>query len=160
MMNETPSARPVILLVDDNPHDVVLIRLAFRRVGIIDTIQLVKDGAEAMRYINGEDKYADRRVYPAPTLLLLDLKMPGTNGFEVLKWIRSQESLDSLVVVVMSGSRDDADIQRAYELGANSYLIKPTKFEDLVKMMEPLKDYRNWSGYRQHHPAAPEALAA
>lgn len=158
-MNETPSARPVILLVDDNPHDVVLIRLAFRRVGIIDTIQLVKDGAEAMRYINGGDKYADRRVYPAPTLVLLDLKMPGTNGFDVLKWIRAQEALDSLVVVVMSGSRDDADIQRAYELGANSYLIKPTKFEDLVKMMESLKDYRNWSGARQGH-AAPEALAA
>ena len=159
-MNETPNARPVILLVDDNPHDVVLIRLAFRRVGIIDTIQLVKDGAEALRYINGEDKYADRRVYPAPTLLLLDLKMPGTNGFEVLKWIRSQESLDSLVVVVMSGSRDDADIQRAYELGANTYLIKPTKFEDLVKMMESLKDYRNWAGSRHGQAAPPEALAA
>lgn len=159
-MNETPSARPVILLVDDNPHDVVLIRLAFRRVGIIDTIQLVKDGAEALRYINGEDKYADRRVYPAPTLLLLDLKMPGTNGFEVLKWIRSQEALDSLVVVVMSGSRDDADIQRAYDLGANSYLSKPTRFEDLVKMMESLKDYRNWSGKTTTARFVPEAAAA
>jgi CheY-like chemotaxis protein len=145
-MNETPSARPVILLVDDNPHDVVLIRLAFRKVGIIDTIQLVKDGAEAIRYINGEEPYSDRVKYPAPTLLLLDLKMPGANGFEVLRWIRSKEHLDSLVVVVMSGSKEDADIARAYELGANSYLVKPTKFEDLVKMMESLKDYRNWQG--------------
>jgi CheY-like chemotaxis protein len=145
-MNETPSARPVILLVDDNPHDVVLIRLAFRKVGIIDTIQLVKDGAEAIRYINGGEPYSDRVKYPPPTLLLLDLKMPGANGFEVLKWIRSQDHLDSLVVVVMSGSREDADIHRAYELGANSYLVKPTKFEDLVKMMESLKDYRNWQG--------------
>jgi CheY-like chemotaxis protein len=145
-MNESPSARPVILLVDDNPHDVVLIRLAFRKVGIIDTIQLVKDGAEAIRYINGEEPYADRVKYPAPTLLLLDLKMPGANGFEVLRSIRSQEHLDPLVVVVMSGSKDDGDIQRAYDLGANSYLVKPTKFEDLVKMMESLKDYRNWQG--------------
>jgi CheY-like chemotaxis protein len=145
-MNEPPSARPVILLVDDNPHDVVLIRLAIRKVGIIDTIQLVKDGAEAMRYINGEGIYADRRIYPPPTLLLLDLKMPGANGFEVLTWIRSQEHLNPLVVVVMSGSRDDGDIHHAYELGANSYLVKPTKFEDLVRMMESLKDYQNWRG--------------
>lgn len=145
-MSETPSARPVILLVDDNPHDVVLIRLAFRKVGIIDSIQLVKDGGEAIRYINGDGLYADRIHYPPPTLLLLDLKMPGANGFEVLKWIREQTHLDSLVVVVMSGSKEDADIQRAYDLGANSYLVKPTKFEDLVKMMESLKDYRNWRG--------------
>src|SRR3954466_102132 len=151
-MTDTPSARPVILLVDDNPHDVILIRLAFRKVGIIDAIHLVKDGAEAMRYIAGEGIYTDRRIFPPPTLLLLDLKMPGANGFEVLKWIRSQEHLNSLVVVVMSGSKDDGDIHRAYELGANSYLVKPTKFEDLVKMMEGLKDYRSWQGKGRHVP--------
>lgn len=151
-MTETPSARPVILLVDDNPHDVILIRLAFRKVGIIDTIHLVKNGDEAMRYIAGDEKYADRRLYPPPTLVLLDLKMPGANGFEVLKWIRSQETFADLVVVVMSGSRDDADIQRAYELGANSYLIKPSKFEDLVRMMESLKDYQSWSGRKRNLP--------
>lgn len=156
-MTETPSTRPVILLVDDNPHDVILIRLAFRKVGIIDTIHLVKNGDEAMRYIAGEEKYADRRLYPPPTLVLLDLKMPGANGFEVLKWIRSQETFADLVVVVMSGSRDDADIQRAYDLGANSYLIKPGKFEDLVKMMESLKDYRTWSGRKR---TAPELAVA
>jgi CheY-like chemotaxis protein len=157
-MSESPSARPVILLVDDNPHDVVLIRLAFRKVGIIDTIKLVKDGAEAMRYINGDGIYADRRQYPPPTLVLLDLKMPGANGFEVLKWIRSHEAFESLVVVVMSGSRDDGDIAHAYELGANSFLTKPTKFEDLVKMMESLKDYQSWKGARR--PAAELAAAA
>src|ERR1051325_2478385 len=86
-MTDTPSARPVILLVDDNPHDVVLIRLAFRKVGIIDTIHLVKDGAEAMRYINGDGIYSDRRLYPPPTLVLLDLKMPGAIFYEMLKWI-------------------------------------------------------------------------
>src|SRR5580765_8194486 len=103
LMTET-QARPVILLVDDNPHDVVLIRLAFRRVGIIDTIQLVKDGVEAMRYINGEGAYADRHQFPLPTLILLDLKMPQTSGFEVLQWIREQPELGHVVVVVMSGS--------------------------------------------------------
>jgi CheY-like chemotaxis protein len=140
-MSEIPASRSVILLVDDNPHDVVLIRLAFRKVGIIDTIQLVKDGTEAMRYIKGEGPYKDRRHYPPPTLVLLDLKMPQTSGFEVLQWIRDQKPLETMVVVVMSGSKDDADIKRAYDLGANSYLVKPSRFEDLVKMMEALKDY-------------------
>jgi CheY-like chemotaxis protein len=140
-MNEPGASRPVILLVDDNPHDVVLIRLAFRKVGIIDTIQLVKDGVEAMRYIKGEGRYQDRHQYPPPTLILLDLKMPQTSGFEVLKWIRAKKELDNMLVVVMSGSRDDHDIKRAYALGANSYLVKPSKFEDLVKMMESLKEY-------------------
>jgi CheY-like chemotaxis protein len=138
------TARPVILLVDDNPHDVVLIRLAFRKVGIIDTIQLVKDGTEAVQYIKGEGTYADRHHYPVPTLVLLDLKMPQTSGFEVLRWIREQPDLSHVHVVVMSGSKNDADIEKAYALGAHSYLVKPTKFEDLVKMMESLKDYATW----------------
>lgn len=137
--------RPVILLVDDNPHDVVLIRLAFRRVGIIDTIHLVKDGVEAMRYIKGEGAYADRHQFPIPTLVLLDLKMPMTSGFEVLGWIREQPGLSNVVVVVMSGSKNDGDIERAYALGANHYLVKPTRFEEMVKMMETLKDYTAWS---------------
>ncbi|HYE30362.1 MAG TPA: response regulator [Methylomirabilota bacterium] len=139
-MSESAPNRPVILLVDDNPHDVVLIRLAFRKVGIIDTIQLVKNGGDAMRYIKGEGPYRDRSQFPPPTLVLLDLKMPQTSGFDVLNWIRNQPELESLVVVVMSGSRNDSDIEKAYTLGANSYLVKPTRFEDLVKMMESLKD--------------------
>jgi len=147
--------RPVILLVDDNPHDVVLIRLAFRKVGIIDTIQLVKDGTEAMLYIRGEGSYKDNKQYPPPTLILLDLKMPQTSGFDVLKWVREQKNLDSVVVVVISGSKEDADIKRAYALGANSYLVKPTKFEDLVKMMETLKDYCS----RRHRNGPPKSIA-
>jgi CheY-like chemotaxis protein len=137
----THSNRPAILLVDDNPHDVVLIRLAFRKVGIIDTIQLVKDGIEAMHYIRGDGIYADRQLFPAPTLMLLDLRMPQTSGFDVLQWVRQQPALDGLLVVVMTGSRDNADLQRAYSLGANSYLVKPSRFSDLVLMMESLKDY-------------------
>jgi len=153
-MTESPP-RPVILLVDDNPHDVVLIRLAFRRVGIIDTIQLVKDGTEAMRYINGEGVYADRHQFPIPTLILLDLKMPQTSGFDVLQWIREQPELSSVIVVVMSGSKNDQDIERAYALGANSYLVKPTRFEEMVKMMETLKDYTAWRKNGRTNGATP-----
>lgn len=149
--------RPVILLVDDNPHDVVLIRLAFRRVGIIDTIHLVKDGVEAMRYIKGEGAYADRHQFPTPTLVLLDLRMPLTSGFDVLRWIRSQPKLSGVVVVVMSGSKNDADIDRAYSLGANHYLIKPTRFEEMVKMMETLKDYTAWARNGKGGGARPAA---
>lgn len=146
------NSRPVILLVDDNPHDVVLIRLAFRKVGIIDTIHLVKDGAEAMRYINGEGSYGERHQFPLPTLVLLDLKMPQTSGFEVLRWIREQDHLAHVVVVVMSGSKNDADIEKAYALGTNRYLVKPTKFEELVRLMETLKGYHSW---RREKPLIP-----
>lgn len=142
-MSETTS-RPVILLVDDNPHDVVLIRLAFRKVGIIDTIQLVKDGTEALRYIKGEGIYSDRHQYPTPTLVLLDLKMPQVNGFEVLQTIRDEARFKNIVIVVMSGSRNDGDREKAQSLGADAYLVKPTRFEELVKMMEDLKNLGHW----------------
>jgi CheY-like chemotaxis protein len=139
--NLSSATAPAILLVDDNPHDVVLLRLAFRRVGIIDPIKLVKDGADAVRYLRGEGAYADRHAYPAPTLMLLDLKMPQTSGFDVLRWVREQPFLKHLTVVVMTGSKESEDVQRAYELGADSYLVKPTKFSDLVKITQSLKSY-------------------
>jgi CheY-like chemotaxis protein len=141
LMSASLASRSAILLVDDNPHDVVLLRLAFRRVGIIDPIKLAKDGLEAVRYLKGEGPYADRQLYPSPTLMLLDLKMPQSTGFDVLTWVRSQPWLDSLAVVVLTGSKDSEDIARAYELGANSYLTKPTQFSDLVKMTQVLKEY-------------------
>src|SRR5690349_12903377 len=140
-MSAGADIHPAILLVDDNPHDVILLRLAFRRVGIIDPIKLAKDGAEAVRYLKGEGIYADRQAYPTPTLVLLDLNMPQTSGFEVLRWIRSQAVFQRLMVVVMTGSKQTADVQRAYELGADSYLVKPTKFSELVKITQSLKSY-------------------
>jgi len=132
---------PAILLVDDNPHDVVLLRLAFRRVGIIDPIKLVKDGAEAVRYLKGDGIYADRHSYPEPTLMLLDLKMPQTSGFDVLRWVREQPALKHLIVVVLTGSKQSDDVERAYRLGADSFLVKSTKFSDLVTMTQALKSY-------------------
>ena len=140
-MTASSGRDPAILLVDDNPHDVVLLRLAFRRVGIIDPIKLVKDGAEAVRYLSGDGIYADRHAYPAPTLMLLDLKMPQTSGFDVLRWVREQASLKSLIVIVMTGSKQTEDVERAYRLGADSFLVKPTKFSELVTMTQALKGY-------------------
>ena len=143
-MTETPSARPVILLVDDNPHDVVLIRLAFRKVGIIDAIHLVKDGTEAMRYVAGDGVYADRRIFPPPTLVLLDLKMPGANGFEVLKWIRLQPGLRTLRVIVLTSSGEMHDVNLAYLLGANSFLEKPADFARFVSVVQSIQGYWLW----------------
>src|ERR1044071_5174257 len=110
-MSVLAATEAAILLVDDNPHDVMLLRLAFRRVGIIDPIKLVKDGTEAMRYLKGEGPYADRHAYPLPTLMLLDLKMPVTSGFDVLCWVRAQPELKRLIVVVMTGSKQNDDVQ-------------------------------------------------
>ena len=140
-MSALAATEPAILLVDDNPHDVVLLRLAFRRVGIIDPIKLVKDGAEAMLYLTGEGIYADRHAYPKPTLMLLDLNMPQTSGFDVLRWVREQPLLKDLKIVVMTGSKENEDVQRAYNLGADSYLVKPSKFSDLIVITQSLKGY-------------------
>ena len=140
-MSASSGPASAILLVDDNPHDVVLLRLAFRRVGIIDPIKLVKDGTEAVRYLKGEGIYRDRHLYPEPTLMLLDLNMPQTSGFDVLRWLRAQPDFKRLSVVVMTGSKESEDVQKAYQLGADSYLVKPTKFSDLVKITHSLKTY-------------------
>lgn len=85
--------------------------------------------------------YGDRHAYPAPTLMLLDLKMPQASGFDVLRWARQQPALNHLTIVVMTGSKESDDVQRAYQLGADSYLVKPTKFSDLVKITQCLKSY-------------------
>lgn len=146
-MSASSGTKPAILLVDDNPHDVVLLRLAFRRVGIIDPIKLVKDGIEAMHYLKGEGPYADRHAYPSPTLMLLDLNMPQTSGFDVLRWVRQERTWEHLTVVVMTGSKQNEDVQRACQLGADSYLVKPTKFSDLLKITESLRDYCNAPGH-------------
>jgi CheY-like chemotaxis protein len=156
-----PSAathRPVILLVDDNPHDVVLTRLAFRKAGIIDTIKLVKDGAEAMQYLSGQDIYADRQLYPVPTLLLLDLNMPHTSGFDVLGWVKAQPFPRKLYVVVMSNSKENRDIEQAYALGADAYLVKPSRLSDLVGMMKSIKETCLNPGSKQQ-PLAGDSFA-
>ncbi len=139
-MESASTNRPVILLVDDNPHDVVLTRLALRKAGIIDPIRIVKDGAEAMEYLSGKGIYADRQLYPMPTLLFLDLNMPRTSGFGVLNWGKSRPLLEKLLVVVMSNSKEKHDIEQAYALGANAYFVKPSQFSDLVGMMKSINE--------------------
>src|SRR5215831_1056495 len=112
-------SQKLILLVDDNPDDVLLVRRAFDRTGLQQSIQSLPTGMEALAYLGGEAPYTDRCKYPLPDLVLLDLKMPGTDGFEVLRWIRHHPELSNLCVVMLTSSDEIRDVNRAYQLGAN-----------------------------------------
>ena len=134
--------RQTILHVEDDPNDVVLLDHAFRKAGVDCEIKRVADGEEAIAYLAGEEKFADRQLFPIPRLILLDLKMPHLSGFDVLHWRRENEKIKSVPVVILSSSNHDVDLTRAYELGVNSYLIKPVGFEPLVRLVEGV--HRFW----------------
>jgi len=130
-----------ILLVEDDPNDVFLIQRAFRRINLANPIQVVQDGEAAVLYLSGQEPYADRDRYPFPILVLLDLKLPRRSGLEVLEWLRQQPKLKRLPVVVLTSSRENSDLNRAYDLGANSYLVKPVAFDGLLEMVRSLNQY-------------------
>ena len=132
-----------ILLAEDDPNDVLLIQRAFQKAGMKDTLKVVRDGEQAIEYLAGRGIYASRDKYPFPYLLLLDLKMPGTDGFEVMNWLRGEPDLRRLLVVVLTSSNLQADVDRAYELGANSYLVKPVEFDEMVNLIQRFEAY--WS---------------
>ena len=130
-----------VLLAEDEPNDALLIQRAFRKAGVANATQVVADGDGAIAYLAGTGPYADRDRYPLPALLLLDLKMPRMSGFDVLAWLRAQPGLRRLPVVVLTSSRESTDINRAHELGANSYLVKPVAFESLLEIVRTLSRY-------------------
>lgn len=134
------NAQAPILLVEDNPDDVLLIQRAFRKANMPSLIQ-VSDGDEAVLYLSGEQPYNDREQYPLPVLILLDLKLPRRSGLEVLQWLRQQPGLKRLLVVVLTSSKESIDINCAYDLGANSYLVKPVAFNDLLDLVKTLNLY-------------------
>jgi CheY-like chemotaxis protein len=133
--------QPLILLVEDREDDVVLIRHAFERVKADSKIHVCRDGEEAIEYLEGKGRYSNRDEYPLPRLVLLDLKMPRVDGFEVLEWIRQRDGLKSLIVVVLTSSHDMKDISRAYALGAKSFMIKPLDFENTAALADLINRY-------------------
>jgi len=137
----TVARSATILLAEDDPNDAKLVGVALQRSLSGVPLIVVNDGIELINYLQGQGKYADRRVYPFPELVLLDLKMPRMDGFEVLRWLRQQPILKRLPVIVLTNSSQDADAEMAYDAGANSYLVKPTRFEDLVKTMQLVGDF-------------------
>jgi CheY-like chemotaxis protein len=142
----------VILLAEDDENDVVLIQRAFQKAGMRNALKVVRDGGQAIDYLSGRGNYADRERYPIPFLLLLDLKMPGTDGFEVLQWLRTEPELRRLLVVVLTSSHLQSDVDRAYELGANSYLVKPVSSGEMVHLVQRFEAY--WTEINRT-PSAP-----
>jgi CheY-like chemotaxis protein len=135
------SGQAVILLADDSEEDILLIRRAFQKANISNPLHVVENGEEAISYLSGERKYSNRAEYPLPDLLLLDLKMPGTDGFQVLRWIRQHAGLEALRIVVLTSSEHIRDVNQAYRLGANSFMVKPMDFQDFVELSRVLHDY-------------------
>jgi len=131
----------LMLLAEDDDNDVYFLERALKQADISHALHRVKDGEEAIAYLRGDGMYRDRNQFPLPGFLLLDLKMPRRNGFEVIQWLRQQPGLKRLPVVVLTSSREDPDVNRAYELGANTYLVKPVKFESLVEMVKALNEF-------------------
>jgi len=135
------AARDPILVVEDDENHAFFIRRAFATVGLQNPAHFVEDGAQAIAYLAGESPYANRAEFPLPSLMLLDLKMPNKNGFEVLEWVRQQPGLAALRIVVLTTSGAASDINRAYQLGANSFLTKPMQFRDLVELTKWIQGY-------------------
>src|SRR5688572_19123312 len=131
----------VILLAEDREDDIILIRQAFARAHIPNPLYVVQDGEEAILYLEGKGKFSNRAEYPLPDLFLLDLKMPGIDGFQVLTWIRQQPGLAALRVLVLTSSNEMRDVNQAYNLGANSFLVKPHDFEDFVQLSKLMQDF-------------------
>lgn len=137
----TRAAQSHILLVEDNEDDALLLTRALRAAEIRNPVQVVTDGEQAVQYLQGAGRFSDRKQYPLPGLILLDLKLPRISGFEVLQWIQKQTALPQLVVVVLSSSGETRDINMAYRFGARSYLVKPPTAASFVDLAKGLKLY-------------------
>ena len=131
----------VMLLVEDDPNDILLIQRAFAKACLVNPLKVVRDGEEALNYLSGSGDFADRGRYPLPSLILLDLKLPRKSGLEILQWLRQQPVLKHIPVIVLTSSKESSDVSRAYDLGANSYLVKPLNYEALVEMMDALNRF-------------------
>src|SRR5215469_7150615 len=142
-----------ILLVEDEENDATLLKLAFKKNNISNPVQWVQDGLDAIAYLNGEGAYADRTQYPFPEVLILDLKMPRMNGLEFLAWIREHPEFRVIPTIIMTSSRQDPDIEKAYNLGANTYMIKPSSFEELARLVKLAHDY--WAASVKPRPKWP-----
>src|SRR5687768_15709889 len=140
----------LILIAEDNEDHVFFLRRALQKGKVLNPVFVVSDGEETIAYLKGEGKFADRYEYPLPALLLLDLRMPKIDGFEVLEWIRQQPCLKRLRVVVLTTSDDPKDINRAYDLGANSFMIKPLEKHQFFELTETIKGYWLWMSAAPH----------
>ena len=137
-----------ILYAEDDPNDVFLLQLAFKEAAIPNPLQIVTDGQEAMDYLAKVEASANRRRYPAPCLVLLDIKMPRITGLEVLAWMRGRPKLRALPVIIFSASDLPSDRAQAVKIGANAYVVKPATIEERVEFAQAIAAF--WLHF--HHP--------
>ena len=130
-----------ILLVDDNAMDVELALDAFHEVRLSNQIEVARSGQEALDRLFGRGPWADRGRDPLPDLILLDLKMPGIDGFEVLRQVKGAPVLRRIPVIILTPSREEGDRAMSYDTGANSYVVKPVSFQGFLKVVEQVQDY-------------------
>jgi CheY-like chemotaxis protein len=142
-----------ILLVEDNPMDVELTLDSFRELGLMNQVRVASNGQEALDYLLGRREYSDRETYPLPGLVLLDLKLPGMDGFEILRQIKSTPILKRLPVVILTSSREEGDRILSYDNGANSYLTKPVSFERFLNVVRQIEEY--WLSLNVEPPLEP-----
>jgi len=127
-----------ILLAEDSADDVLLTKIAFRKARLANRLEVVRDGEEAMAYFEGAGRFADRGRFPLPILLLLDLNMPKVTGFEFLAWFRQKKKFETLPVAILTCSEEDPHARSAFELGANSFLVKPPDAGALLALVQRL----------------------
>ena len=132
------SQKSTILLVEDDQNDVFLMEWAMQKAKLSIPMTVAVNGQEALDYLNGVEKYSDRAAYPIPAIILLDLKLPFVHGFEVLRWLRQQPAFRQLNVHILTASDEPRDRQKAAELGADGYLVKPPTPEMLLPILQPL----------------------
>ena len=137
-MKEKPAH---ILLVEDNRMDVELTLDAFREARLLNTVHVSPTGQDALDYLFGRDRYADRDAHPMPSLVLLDLKLPGIDGFDVLREVKSTPILKRLPVIVLTSSREEGDRALTYDIGANSYIVKPVSFAGFLDVVRQIEGY-------------------
>ena len=143
-----------ILIVDDDENDIFFVKRAFTEINVHCTFQMLKNGQEVVDYLEGHGEYANREKYPLPMMILMDLKMPSMDGFQVLGWLRTRPGIKVIPTIVFSSSDLPSDITRAYELGANSFMTKSVTYDGLLLKLQTLSQY--WLEHCKH-PQVSEA---
>jgi CheY-like chemotaxis protein len=131
----------LVLVAEDNPDDALLLRRALEKAGIRAHVKVLADGEELLLYLQGREAYSNRNLYPLPSLIILDLKMPRKTGLEVLEWLNSNREISVVPTIVLSASNLEKDVRTAYHLGANTYFVKPSTFDELVETMKAVDLY-------------------
>lgn len=145
----------IYLIAEDDPDTQVLIRRAFKQADLSSPLYFANDGQQAIDYLAGHGKFCDRTQHPMPLIVLLDLKMPFKDGFDVLRWIRAQPHLRKLVVIMFSGSSLEQDVEQAFALGVNSFVMKPISFSELLQVIMAIHHY--WFGCN-HFPQPDDGI--